>query len=275
MYPLIQLVQHTHTHTHTHIHTILEGRVWPECASYFRKCKNTDSFHIAQFTLLPSLNVFFRPKIRIWGGALRVFCLPWFFWAISPELTSAANSPLFAEEDWPWANIRAHLPLLSMWEATTAWLDKWCHVHTWDPNWWTLGRWSRMCTLNRCATWLAPVWLGFEVKQYPIQTCLSRKKKNKFLAHLTEPSRVRVGSSTAGFQESNSVISELSFSPVSALPLFVLATVFGSCGNMMVATSLKLFPPYSLNQIQKWSQCLSLKSPSSIWLGLVGSCDHS
>ena len=23
------------------------------------------------------------------------------FWKISPELTSAANPPLFAEEDWP------------------------------------------------------------------------------------------------------------------------------------------------------------------------------
>ena len=30
---------------------------------------------------------------------------------ISPELT-AANPPLFAEEDWPWANICAHLPPL-------------------------------------------------------------------------------------------------------------------------------------------------------------------
>ena len=34
-----------------------------------------------------------------------------FFWRLAPELTSAANPPLFDEEDWPWANIRAHLPL--------------------------------------------------------------------------------------------------------------------------------------------------------------------
>ena len=34
---------------------------------------------------------------------------------ISRELT-AVNPPLFAEEDWPWASIRAHLPLLSMWD---------------------------------------------------------------------------------------------------------------------------------------------------------------
>ena len=36
---------------------------------------------------------------------------------ISPELTSAAKRPFFAEEDWPWANIRAHLPLFYMWDA--------------------------------------------------------------------------------------------------------------------------------------------------------------
>ena len=36
---------------------------------------------------------------------------------ISPELTSAANLPLLAEEDWPCANICANLPLLYMWDA--------------------------------------------------------------------------------------------------------------------------------------------------------------
>ena len=35
---------------------------------------------------------------------------------ISPELT-AASPPLFAEEDWPWANIHAHLPLLYTWDT--------------------------------------------------------------------------------------------------------------------------------------------------------------
>ena len=40
------------------------------------------------------------------------------FWGgkINPELTTA-NPPLFAEEDWPWANIHAHLPLRYMWDA--------------------------------------------------------------------------------------------------------------------------------------------------------------
>ena len=45
---------------------------------------------------------------------------------IGPELTSTANPPLFAEEDWPWANTRAHFPLLYMWDAATAWLDEQC-----------------------------------------------------------------------------------------------------------------------------------------------------
>ena len=42
---------------------------------------------------------------------------------ISPELI-AANPPLFAEEDWPWANICTHLPLLYMWDA--------CHTMAWQ-----------------------------------------------------------------------------------------------------------------------------------------------
>ena len=56
---------------------------------------------------------------------------------ISPELT-AASPPLFAEEDWPWANIHAHLPL------------------PWDPNQWTPGHQSGTCTFNRSATRPAP-----------------------------------------------------------------------------------------------------------------------
>ena len=43
---------------------------------------------------------------------------------ISPELISAANPPVFAEEDWPWANVHAHLPLLYMWDA--------CHSMAWQ-----------------------------------------------------------------------------------------------------------------------------------------------
>ena len=34
----------------------------------------------------------------------------------------------------------------------TAWLAKWYHVCTQDPNQWTPGRRSRTCELNRCAT---------------------------------------------------------------------------------------------------------------------------
>ena len=41
---------------------------------------------------------------------------PYFLRKISPELTTA-NPPLFAEEEWPWANIHAHLPLLYTWDA--------------------------------------------------------------------------------------------------------------------------------------------------------------
>ena len=40
-----------------------------------------------------------------------------FFRKISPELISATSPPLFAEGDWPWANICASLPLFYMWDA--------------------------------------------------------------------------------------------------------------------------------------------------------------
>ena len=54
---------------------------------------------------------------------------------ISPELTSAANPPLFAEEDWPWANIHAHFPLLYTWDTYHSMaFAKQCHVGTWDPQ---------------------------------------------------------------------------------------------------------------------------------------------
>ena len=78
---------------------------------------------------------------------------------IRPEQASAANPPLFAEEDWPWAHIRAHHPLPYMWTPTTAWLAKRCHVCTWDPNRQTPGCQSGTCALNCCATGLAPVEL--------------------------------------------------------------------------------------------------------------------
>ena len=60
---------------------------------------------------------------------LKEFCVrfPFFFLRkTSHEPTSAANPPLFAEEEWSWANIHAHLPLFYMWDATTACLNKRC-----------------------------------------------------------------------------------------------------------------------------------------------------
>ena len=59
---------------------------------------------------------------------------------ISPELTSTTNPPLFAEEDWPWDNICAHVPLFYMWDA--------CHSMTWQvvcrsaPVIWTGEPWA-------------------------------------------------------------------------------------------------------------------------------------
>ena len=63
------------------------------------------------------------------------------------------NSSFF-EEDWPWANIRAHLLICEM--AATAWLAERRRVRTQDPNQWTPGHQSGMCTLNGCATGPVP-----------------------------------------------------------------------------------------------------------------------
>ena len=57
-------------------------------------------------------------------SSLLLLLLFFFFRKISPELTSATNPTLFAKEDWSWANIHAHLPLLYMWDA--------CHSMAWQ-----------------------------------------------------------------------------------------------------------------------------------------------
>ena len=63
-----------------------------------------------------------------------------FLTKISPELTTA-SPPLFAEEDWPWANICAHLPLLYTWDAYHSMaFAKQCHVRSRNPNRRTPGR---------------------------------------------------------------------------------------------------------------------------------------
>ena len=75
---------------------------------------------------------------------------------ISPELTSTTNPPLFAEEDYPWANICAHLPPFFFICGTpaTAWLINCALVWARDPKGWSLGSWSRVHELNHCTTGL-------------------------------------------------------------------------------------------------------------------------
>ena len=104
----------------------------------------------------PSRNNYKAQCIRILlfkanSSCLRIFLSFCFLRKISSELT-AANAPLFAEEAWPWANIRAHLPLLYMWDTYHSMFTKWCRVRTRDPNRQTPGHWSGTCSLNHCAT---------------------------------------------------------------------------------------------------------------------------
>ena len=65
---------------------------------------------------LPPLLLSSPPRVTLF------FLVPFFLFIylflrkISPELTTA-NPAVFAEEDWPWDNVHAHLPLLCMWDA--------------------------------------------------------------------------------------------------------------------------------------------------------------
>ena len=59
---------------------------------------------LAAWNRLPHgvVNSFIVAVIEVWIIKKCVLSLAFFFWRkISPELTSAANPPLFAEEDWP------------------------------------------------------------------------------------------------------------------------------------------------------------------------------
>ena len=96
-----------------------------------------------------------------------VVVFPFFFFflgKISPELTTA-NPPLFAEEAWPWANIRAHLPLLYMRDAyhSMACQAVPCLHPGSEPANPGLPR-SGTCELNRYATGPAPHWSFLKCK---------------------------------------------------------------------------------------------------------------
>lgn len=75
-------------------------------------------------------------------------------------------------------------------------------------------------------------------------------------------------SGTAGFKDSNSLISGLNFSPhlISAFLSWLHSQV--PYGNMMVATGLKLFTPYSLNPEMKTLVSLPEATATSYWLWL-------
>ena len=63
-----------------------------------------------------------------WANYSKVFfCFLFLVRKIRSELTSIANLPLsLLEDNQPWANICANLPLFCMWVTTTTWLGKWC-----------------------------------------------------------------------------------------------------------------------------------------------------
>ena len=69
------------------------------------------------------------------------------------NLYSIAPPPFFlcvSEEDRPWANVCANLPLFCLWDAATAWLDERCIC--WRPTPRTPGPTSEARELKRYAT---------------------------------------------------------------------------------------------------------------------------
>ena len=90
----------------------IEPQTYSEDCSFTRLC----SFSSATTNWLSSLEASpfkSRQEDKPYHSPQNLF---FFLRKTRPELTSA-NPPLLAEEDWLWANIRAHLPLLYMWDA--------------------------------------------------------------------------------------------------------------------------------------------------------------
>ena len=99
---------------------------------------------IFKFSLLYQNFIYIDRKISTSGPGTEVFYY-FFLRKISSELTTA-NPPLFAQGDWPWANIHAHLPLLYTWDACHSMaFAKRCYVRIRDPNQQTPGRWEAEC----------------------------------------------------------------------------------------------------------------------------------
>ena len=115
----------------------------------------------------------------LWAHRLCYNSFPFLYFLrkISPEITSTNNTPLFAEEDCAWANIRAHLPLLYTWDTYHS--MAWQVVHRSAPRIQTgepqaakaehvnltaapLG-WPHELIFNGFISWRNPLWSDFSV----------------------------------------------------------------------------------------------------------------
>ena len=86
----------------------------------------------------------------------------------------------FGEEDCPWANICANLPLLYMWDTATAWFDEQCMGPCQDLNPRTSGIWSGAWELNHYNTGLALMFF------WGIKSWLKNLKGSKLLTEFLE-----------------------------------------------------------------------------------------
>ena len=125
--------------------------------------------------------------MHLFISVTRIFFLSFFLFFLrktSPELTYTANPPLFAKEDWPWANICDHLPLFCMWDTSQS--MAWWTVHWSAPRIRTRKTQSAEAELgnltNQYATGPAPVILFWSLwfSMYPMtHRRPARKRKLK------------------------------------------------------------------------------------------------
>ena len=111
-----------YTKLHRAIKHCTNRRLLPPFNTSVRCCYFISTFihrvhwNLLSFTIWKTCKTFNVGAKTIQWGKDSLFFSFFFLRKISSEL-SAVNPPLFAEEDWPWANIRAHLPPLYMWDA--------------------------------------------------------------------------------------------------------------------------------------------------------------
>ena len=108
-----------------------------------------------------SFGINFNMSYELWEALPLLLCT----WDYSYLCNLTFLILFFGEEEWPWANVCAHLPLFCMLVTATAWLDEWCRS---VPRIWTCEPWATEAEhteFNHYATRLVPALsYSFKIK---------------------------------------------------------------------------------------------------------------